>query len=784
MPADVVTATYSRATGETVLGGPYTISATLSPTAVLSNYTITYNTADFTITPKAASVSPNPASKVYGDSDPVLSGSLAGFLSTDGVTATYSRIVGETVAASPYTISATLSPAGVLSNYAITYNTASFTISPRPASVTPNSASKEYGAMDPAFAGTLSGFLPADGVTATYSRNAGETVLGGPYAISGTLSPAGVLGNYDITYNTASFTITAKPASVTPNVAGKVYGDADPALTGTLSGFLAADNVTAAYSRVPGETVAGGPYTISATLSPAGVLSNYNITYNTAAFTITTKAASVTPNPKSKVYGMADPVLDGTLSGFLSADGVTATYSRTAGEDVATSPYTISATLSPAAVLTNYNITYNTANLTITPKPLTITADNKTVLYGTAPVFSVTYGPFAFTDGASALSGSLMFGGSAVGATNVGTYTIVPSGLTSTNYAITFVNGTLEIDPKPLTVSVVSVTRDFGNVTPLSFSVTYSPFAYSETSSVLSGALVFTPAASTFNNTTPASVTTINASGLTATNYSISFVSGTMTILDKTAPVVSMTAISPNPVPLNTPITLTAKITDAVTGGSNIVSACYKVDGGTCIPMTGPFGSQTVNVTGTIPGMSTADVVEVCVYGKDSATNVNAKMDCVLVAIYDPNAGFVTGGGWIDSPPSAYVTNPGLTGKANFGFVSKYKKGANVPDGNTEFQFHAGNLNFKSSVYEWLVVAGARAQFKGTGTINGSGNYGFLLTAIDGQINGGGGSDKFRIKIWDKNNGDAVVYDNQIGNLDTADPTTLLGGGSINIQAK
>jgi len=79
-----------------------------------------------------------------------------------------------------------------------------------------------------------------------------------------------------------------------------------------------------------------------------------------------------------------------------------------------------------------------------------------------------------------------------------------------------------------------------------------------------------------------------------------------------------------------------------------------------------------------------------------------------------------------------------LTGKATFGFVSKYIKGKVDPTGNTEFQFKAGDLNFKSTSYEWLVVAGARAQFKGLGTINGTGNYGFMLTAIDGQISGGG----------------------------------------------
>ena len=215
--------------------------------------------------------------------------------------------------------------------------------------MTPNAASKTYGDADPAFTGTLTGFLAADGVTATYSRTAGETVAGSPYTISATLSPAGVLGNYNITYNTANFTITTRPASVTPNAASKIYGAADPAFTGTLSGFLAADGVTATYSRTAGETVAGSPYTISATLSPAAVLGNYNITYNTANFTITREPASVTPNAASKTYGDADPAFTGTLTGFLAADGVTATYSRTAGETVAGSPYTISATLSPAA---------------------------------------------------------------------------------------------------------------------------------------------------------------------------------------------------------------------------------------------------------------------------------------------------------------------------------------------------------------------------------------------------------------------------------------------------
>ena len=105
-------------------------------------------------------------------------------------------------------------------------------------------------------------------MTATYSRTAGETV--GAYIISATLAPAAVLGNYDITYNTASFDIARKAATVTPTAASKTYGAADPALTGTLSGFLAADAVTATYSRTAGETVGSLP--ISATLSARSLL--------------------------------------------------------------------------------------------------------------------------------------------------------------------------------------------------------------------------------------------------------------------------------------------------------------------------------------------------------------------------------------------------------------------------------------------------------------------------------------------------------------------------------
>ena len=149
------------------------------------------------------------------------------------------------------------------------------------------------------------------------------------------------------------------------------------------------------------------------------------------------------------------------------------------------------------------------------------------------------------------------------------------------------------------------------------------------------------------------------------------------------------------------------------------------------------------------------------------------------VVVYDPDGGFVTGGGWIDSPAGAYTPDPELTGRANFGFVAKYKKGQITPDGNTNFQFQAAGLHFESTAYDWLVITGGeRAKYKGVGTINGEGDYGFMLTATDSDD-----GDTFRIKIWDIDTGD-VIYDNWSIDGDDSYDGTALGGGSIVVHTK
>lgn len=242
--------------------------------------------------------------------------------------------------------------------------------------------------------------------------------------------------------------------------------------------------------------------------------------------------------------------------------------------------------------------------------------------------------------------------------------------------------------------------------------------------------------------------------------------------VDNRDPVISGVTGPMDPLALGTPAAMLAEFTDVGTQDSH--TCTFSWDDLTANDSVAASGGSCA--TSHIYAAAGVYTVGVTVTDDDTGTAASA---FEFVVVYDPSAGFVTGGGQIDSPEGAYTADLSLSGKATFGFVAKYKKGATTPDGQTEFQFTAGDLNFHSTAYDWLVVAGPQAKFKGTGTINGAGEFGFMLTARDGEAPGGGGVDRFRIKIWELTPTEDIVYDNELGSADDADAATAISGGSI-----
>src|SRR6202163_1601450 len=165
----------------------------------------------------------------------------------------------------------------------------------------------------------------------------------------------------------------------------------------------------------------------------------------------------------------------------------------------------------------------------VNPAPLVVTANDATKIYGDAdPAFSVSYNGFVNGQTSTVLGGALMIHGPPANS-GVGVYTgqIVASGLTSTNYAISYVSGTLTITRAPLTVSANDASKVYGAANP-TFTVGYTGFTNGDTAGSLGGTLGFS--APPANSAVGPYAGEIVPSGLASTNYSISYVNGTLTV--------------------------------------------------------------------------------------------------------------------------------------------------------------------------------------------------------------------------------------------------------------
>jgi hypothetical protein len=195
-----------------------------------------------------------------------------------------------------------------------------------------------------------------------------------------------------------------------------------------------------------------------------------------------------------------------------------------------------------------------------------------------------------------------------------------------------------------------------------------------------------------------------------------------------------------------------------------------------------PSGIKSGKVTGsykfTSPGIYKLQMNVTDQNGITSSVATNGDLEAIVV-VYDPNGGYTYGSGCFVSPPGAIPTNPTATGPVSFGFQTNYYKGATNPKGETQFDFRAGDLEFNALNFDYLVVDGSNAQFKGSGKIIGDqSGYNFIMTVIDGDAPNGGGVDKIRMKIYNKNTGQ-VMYDNMPGAGDADLPTIVACPGSI-----
>lgn len=227
--------------------------------------------------------------------------------------------------------------------------------------------------------------------------------------------------------------------------------------------------------------------------------------------------------------------------------------------------------------------------------------------------------------------------------------------------------------------------------------------------------------------------------------------------IDKTAPTVEVKSVLPNPAATSEAPALVVGATDALSGVGRVE---YFIDelgpegSGTSMPATDGAFDEVVEEASAALGDLDIGVHTIYVRGQDAADNWSSAASAVVV-IYDPSAGFATGGGWIvpggsSSDPGDSL--PGLTGtdKANFGFGVKYQRGATTPTGQLEFRYRAGGFDLHSLGYDWLVVTNRNwAKFHGTATIRGLGHgYPFRVDVRDGNPNGGHQVDRFSIKIW------------------------------------
>jgi len=433
--------------------------------------------------------------------------------------------------------------------------------------ITANNATRVYGAADPTFTSTITGAVPGDTFTVTYTTNETVTSPVGTYTITPQATGAS-LANYTVVYKAGTLTVAPATLTIAANNATRMFDTANPTFTGVVNGAVNGDTFTLSFSTTAAMLSDVGTYPIV----PAAIgtnLANYTVVVVDGVLTITPATGLVvTAGNATRVYGVANPAFTGTLSGSFANLGLTVSGTTTATltSDPGTYPITpVLSGINPA----DYTATMINGVLTISPagSSIVLVANSPTAALGTNVNLTATVTPATtgtptgqvfFYTGTTFLGASPIVGNLAELTTNA-----IPAG---TNTLTARYNGNIDFTASvsnPVTENITSnlpvltVTAD--NFTRLVN--TPNPTFTGEVTGALNG--------DTFNETFTTTATQSSLAGtysivpaVTGTNlanYQVVIVPGVLTI-SQTGAAVLLTASSAT-TPAGAPLVLTATLT-------------------------------------------------------------------------------------------------------------------------------------------------------------------------------------------------------------------------------
>ena len=352
-------------------------------------------------------------------------------------------------------------------------------ITPAPLTIKADNAAKTYGqtlALSPS-AFTQVGLVNGETIASVSETSVGTVaaahVAGSPYAIT----PSGATGgtfaasNYVITYVNGALVVSPAPLTVKASNASKMYGETFAPTAFTTVGLLngnSVGSVTEVSAGTPATaSVAGSPYTIIPSNATGGTFtpSDYFITYVNGTMTVTPVPLVITASNASKTYGQVLVPTAYTTAGLVNGDSIASVALSSAGTpataSVAGSAYAIIPTSASGGtyVPSNYVTTYVNGVMTVTPAPLTVTANNVTKAFGETPVLT-GFTTIGLANGEIVGSVTETSPGTVATAAAPGPYAITPSSATGgtftpVNYTIAYVNGALTVTAPAVTPPVV-----------------------------------------------------------------------------------------------------------------------------------------------------------------------------------------------------------------------------------------------------------------------------------------------------------------------------------------